>query len=85
MKTIIITELKNLGNYKYLHHRILYGRLLFIQVLTNVIQKDTSTLSDLYYAVNGLTALSQKVPAARIDKLVKLIQAALRKDDSLWK
>ncbi|GAB1868025.1 Dolichyl-diphosphooligosaccharide--protein glycosyltransferase subunit 2 [Camponotus japonicus] len=54
------------------------------KVLTNVIQKDTSTLSDLYYAVNGLTALSQKVPAARIDKLVKLIQAALRKDDSLW-
>ncbi|CAL1675959.1 unnamed protein product [Lasius platythorax] len=54
------------------------------KVLTNVIQKDTSTLSDLYYAVSGLTALSQKVPAARIDKLVKLIQAALRKDDSLW-
>ncbi|XP_011269845.1 dolichyl-diphosphooligosaccharide--protein glycosyltransferase subunit 2 [Camponotus floridanus] len=54
------------------------------KVLTNVVQKDTSTLSDLYYAVNGLTALSQKVPAARIDKLVKLIQAALRKDDSLW-
>ncbi|KAL6440134.1 hypothetical protein ACFW04_003029 [Cataglyphis niger] len=54
------------------------------KVLTNVIQKDTSTLSDLYYAVSGLTALSQKIPAARIDKLVKLIQAALRKDDSLW-
>lgn len=51
----------------------------------NVVQKDTSTLSDLYYAVSGLTALSQKVPAARIDKLVKLIHAALRKDDSLWK
>lgn len=54
------------------------------KVLTNVIQKDISTLSDLYYAVSGLTTLSQKVPAARIDKLVKLIQAALRKDDSLW-
>ncbi|XP_050446458.1 dolichyl-diphosphooligosaccharide--protein glycosyltransferase subunit 2 [Cataglyphis hispanica] len=54
------------------------------KVLTNVIQKDTSTLSDLYYAVSGLTALSQKIPATRIDKLVKLIQAALRKDDSLW-
>ncbi|XP_029170574.1 dolichyl-diphosphooligosaccharide--protein glycosyltransferase subunit 2 [Nylanderia fulva] len=54
------------------------------KVLTNVIQKDTSTLSDLYYAVSGLTALSQKVPTARTDKLVKLIQAALRKDDSLW-
>ncbi|KAM0731800.1 Dolichyl-diphosphooligosaccharide--protein glycosyltransferase subunit 2 [Formica fusca] len=54
------------------------------KVLTNVIQKDASTLSDLYYAVSGLTALSQKIPAARIDKLVKLIQAALRKDDSLW-
>lgn len=57
----------------------------YLQVLTNVIQKDISTLSDLYYAVSGLTTLSQKVPAARIDKLVKLIQAALRKDDSLWK
>jgi len=54
-------------------------------VLTNVIQKDTSTLSDLYYAVSGLTALSQKIPSTRIDKLIKLIQAALRKDDSLWK
>ncbi|EZA55944.1 dolichyl-diphosphooligosaccharide--protein glycosyltransferase subunit 2 [Ooceraea biroi] len=55
-----------------------------VKILTNVVQKDTSTLSDLYYAVSGLTALSQKVPAARIDKLVKLIQATLRKDDSLW-
>ncbi|XP_012231196.2 dolichyl-diphosphooligosaccharide--protein glycosyltransferase subunit 2 [Linepithema humile] len=54
------------------------------KILTNVVQKDTSTLSDLYFAISGLTALSQKVPAARIDKLVKLIQAALRKDDSLW-
>ncbi|KYN32281.1 Dolichyl-diphosphooligosaccharide--protein glycosyltransferase subunit 2 [Trachymyrmex septentrionalis] len=54
------------------------------KILTNIIQKDTSTLSDLYYAVSGLTALSQKIPTARIDKLVKLIQATLRKDDSLW-
>ncbi|XP_011141992.1 dolichyl-diphosphooligosaccharide--protein glycosyltransferase subunit 2 [Harpegnathos saltator] len=54
------------------------------KVLTNTIQKDTSTLSDLYYAVSGLTALSQKVPTARVDKLVKQIQAALRKDDGLW-
>ncbi|XP_018397235.1 PREDICTED: dolichyl-diphosphooligosaccharide--protein glycosyltransferase subunit 2 [Cyphomyrmex costatus] len=54
------------------------------KILTNIIQKDTSTLSDLYYAVSGLTALSQKIPSARIDKLVKLIQVTLRKDDSLW-
>lgn len=64
---------------------MLYNKIVFVQILTNVVQKDTSTLSDLYFAVSGLTALSQKVPAARIDKLVKLIQAALRKDDSLWK
>lgn len=56
-----------------------------MQVLTSIIQKDTSTLSELYYAVSGLTALSQKVPTARVDKLVKLIQAALRKDDNLWR
>ncbi|XP_072754556.1 dolichyl-diphosphooligosaccharide--protein glycosyltransferase subunit 2 [Anoplolepis gracilipes] len=61
-----------------------FSTSIVTKVLTNVIQKDTSTLSDLYYAVSGLTALSQKVPAARVDKLVKLIQAALRKDDSLW-
>jgi len=61
------------------------SNILFIQVLTNVIQKDTSTLSDLYYAVNGLKTLSQEIPSARIDKSVKLTQAALRKDDSLWK
>ncbi|XP_020293831.1 dolichyl-diphosphooligosaccharide--protein glycosyltransferase subunit 2 isoform X2 [Pseudomyrmex gracilis] len=54
------------------------------KILTNIVQKDTSTLSDLYYAVGGLTALSQEVSAARTDKLVKLMQAALRKDDSLW-
>ncbi|XP_071633205.1 dolichyl-diphosphooligosaccharide--protein glycosyltransferase subunit 2 isoform X2 [Temnothorax longispinosus] len=54
------------------------------KILTSVIQKDTSTISDLYYAVSGLTALSQEIPSTRIDKLVKLIQAALRKDDSLW-
>lgn len=64
---------------------MLHGKNVLIQVLTNIIQKDTSTLSDLYYAVSGLTALSQKIPAARVDKLVKLIQTALRKDDSLWK
>ncbi|XP_032674890.1 dolichyl-diphosphooligosaccharide--protein glycosyltransferase subunit 2 [Odontomachus brunneus] len=57
---------------------------ILTKILTNVIQKDTSTLSDLYYAVSGLTALSQKVPAARVDKLIKIIQAALRKDDGLW-
>ncbi|KYQ60019.1 Dolichyl-diphosphooligosaccharide--protein glycosyltransferase subunit 2, partial [Trachymyrmex zeteki] len=54
------------------------------KILTNIIQKDTSTLSDLYYAVSGLASLSQKIPSGRIDKLVKLIQATLRKDDSLW-
>ncbi|KAL0132059.1 hypothetical protein PUN28_000081 [Cardiocondyla obscurior] len=54
------------------------------KVLLNVIQKDTSTLPDLYYAISGLTLLSQEIPSARIDKLIKLIQATLRKDDSLW-
>lgn len=66
-------------------YKMLYGIIIFIQILTDTIQKDTSTLSDLYYAVSGLGILSQKIPAARVDKLVKLIQAALRKDDSLWK
>lgn len=56
-----------------------------MQVFTSIVQKDTSTLPELYYAVSGLTALSQKVPTARVEKLVKLIQAALKKDDSLWK
>lgn len=83
MKIIIIPK-QNINITIHSQHTV-YNNILFIQILTNIIQKDTSTLSDLYYAVSGLASLSQKIPSGRIDKLVKLIQATLRKDDSLWK
>lgn len=67
-------------------YSLLNDKIFNLQVLTNTIQKDTATtLSDVFYAVRGLTTLSQKIPAARIDKLVKHMQAVLRTDDSLWK
>ncbi|XP_017875714.1 dolichyl-diphosphooligosaccharide--protein glycosyltransferase subunit 2 [Ceratina calcarata] len=55
-----------------------------IKVLTNVVEKETSSMTELYYAVRGLTVLSEKLSRDRIDKVIKTVQNALRKDDSLW-
>ncbi|XP_015178957.1 PREDICTED: dolichyl-diphosphooligosaccharide--protein glycosyltransferase subunit 2 [Polistes dominula] len=52
------------------------------KVLMNTIDKDTSTFAELYYAVNTLTLLSQKITTEKSEKLAKTL--AFRKDDSLW-
>ncbi|XP_046817053.1 dolichyl-diphosphooligosaccharide--protein glycosyltransferase subunit 2 [Vespa crabro] len=54
------------------------------KVLMNTIEKDTSTFAELYFAVNTLTLLSQKLTTEKSEKLAKTLQVALRKDDSLW-
>ncbi|XP_033219779.1 dolichyl-diphosphooligosaccharide--protein glycosyltransferase subunit 2 [Belonocnema kinseyi] len=51
--------------------------------LTAVIEKESSTIPELYYAVNSLRSLSQKLSDAVTARIVKTIQAALKKDDSL--
>lgn len=53
------------------------------KALTAVIEKDSSTIPELYYAVHSLSALSQKMSAATTAKVVKTLQAALKKDDSI--
>ncbi|XP_043284195.1 dolichyl-diphosphooligosaccharide--protein glycosyltransferase subunit 2 [Venturia canescens] len=53
------------------------------QILTKVIEKETSTIPELYFATSALVTLSQKMSAATVSKLVKLVQAALKKDDSI--
>ncbi|XP_023287669.1 dolichyl-diphosphooligosaccharide--protein glycosyltransferase subunit 2 isoform X2 [Orussus abietinus] len=53
------------------------------KVLTKIVEKDTSTIPELYYAVGALKHLSHKLPEATITKLVKTLQSALKKDDSV--
>ncbi|XP_008550108.1 dolichyl-diphosphooligosaccharide--protein glycosyltransferase subunit 2 [Microplitis demolitor] len=53
------------------------------KILAAVIEKDTSTIPDLYHAVSAYVSLSQKLSESTISKLVKLLQAALKKDDNL--
>lgn len=55
------------------------------QTLTAVVEKETSTIPDLFYAVSALSALSQPLSDSATTKLVKTVQAALRKDDSFLK
>ncbi|CAG2055222.1 unnamed protein product [Timema podura] len=52
-----------------------------VKILRDVTERDTSTVSELYYAVQGLTNIAQKKGDAT--KLIKTLQAALKKDDSL--
>ncbi|KAG7199223.1 hypothetical protein KM043_018093 [Ampulex compressa] len=56
----------------------------FTKVLTSIVERDDATLAEIYYAVSGLTALSQKLSDERVAKLVKTIQSVLAKDDNLW-
>ncbi|XP_063216236.1 dolichyl-diphosphooligosaccharide--protein glycosyltransferase subunit 2 [Bacillus rossius redtenbacheri] len=51
------------------------------KTLTQVSESETSTVPELYFAVQGLTNLNQKKGDA--SKLIKTLQAALKKDDSL--
>ncbi|KZC05031.1 PREDICTED: dolichyl-diphosphooligosaccharide--protein glycosyltransferase subunit 2 [Dufourea novaeangliae] len=54
------------------------------KVLLSPIEKDGSSMIELYYAVSGLTALSEKLPRDKVDKITKAVQSMLRKDDNLW-
>lgn len=60
---------------------ILKNEQLVFQTLTAVLEKDSSLVIELYYAVNGLASLGQKLPDTA--KIVKNLQAALKKDDSI--
>ena len=42
-------------------------------------------MMELYYAVSGLTILSEKLSRDNVDNVIKAIQNTLRKDDNLWK
>ncbi|CAK9832070.1 Dolichyl-diphosphooligosaccharide--protein glycosyltransferase subunit 2 [Anthophora retusa] len=55
-----------------------------IKVLTNGIEKDTLNMVNLYYAVTGLTTLSEKLSRDKVDKIVRAVQDVLRKDDNIW-
>ncbi|XP_076753479.1 oligosaccharide transferase delta subunit [Xylocopa sonorina] len=55
-----------------------------VQMLASTIEKENSSMMELYYAVNGLNALSEKLSRDRVDKVTKAVQSALRKDDNLW-
>lgn len=52
-----------------------------VKNLGEVVERDTSTVPDLYYAVQALNNIGQKKGEAA--KLIKTLQAALKKDDSL--
>ena len=54
------------------------------KVLTSAIEKDASNMLELYHAVGGLNALSEKLSRDKVDKLTKTVQNTLRKDDNLW-
>ncbi|KAK6618090.1 hypothetical protein RUM44_002532 [Polyplax serrata] len=47
----------------------------------NAVISDNSNIQELYYAVNGLVALNQK--PQDVGKLIKIMQAILKKNDSL--
>ncbi|CAD6226330.1 GSCOCG00011876001-RA-CDS [Cotesia congregata] len=52
------------------------------KILSEVIEKDTSTVPDLYHAISAYVALSQKLSQSTTSKVVKVLQAALKKDDN---
>lgn len=51
----------------------------------SAIEKETLSMVELYYAVSGLTVLSEKLSHENVDNVIKTIQNTLRKDDNLWK
>ncbi|XP_001601669.2 dolichyl-diphosphooligosaccharide--protein glycosyltransferase subunit 2 [Nasonia vitripennis] len=50
--------------------------------LTAVLEKDAAKIPELYHAVNALVSFGQKIPDAAVAKIVKTLQATLKKDDS---
>lgn len=75
----IVSTWQNLGSCQPL------PAVPLIKSLTAVIDKETSTIPDLYHALSAYVGLSQKLSDASVSKLVKTLQAALKKDDSLSK
>ncbi|CAD1475018.1 unnamed protein product [Heterotrigona itama] len=55
-----------------------------VKVLLTAIEKETSSMTELYHAVSGLTVLSEKLSRDNVDNVIKSVQNTLRKDDSLW-
>lgn len=70
-------------NFVYQRYK---GKLFFFkQVLVSAIEKETLSMVELYYAVSGLTVLSEKLSHENVDNVIKTVQNALQKDDNLWK
>ncbi|XP_043791142.1 dolichyl-diphosphooligosaccharide--protein glycosyltransferase subunit 2 [Apis laboriosa] len=61
-----------------------YSLSNIIKVFTNTIEKETSSMMEIYYAVNGLNILLEKLSRDKIDNIIKTVQNMLRKDDNLW-
>ena len=55
-----------------------------IKVLVSAIEQETLSMVELYYAVSGLTVLSEKLSSENVDNVIKTVQNALQKDDNLW-
>lgn len=55
-----------------------------IKIFTNTIEKETSSMMEIYYAVNGLNILLENLSRDKIDNIIKTVQNMLRKDDNLW-
>ncbi|CAL7942794.1 unnamed protein product [Xylocopa violacea] len=55
-----------------------------VKMLASAVEKENSSMMELYYAVNGLNALSEKLSRDKVDKVTKAVQSTLRKDDNLW-
>lgn len=55
----------------------------FKQMFSSAIEKDGSTMMELYSAVSGLDAMSEKLSRDDVDKVSKAVRSMLRKDDNL--
>lgn len=53
------------------------------KALIAIIDKETSTIPELYHAISAYVSLAQKLSESSISKVVKTLQAALKKDDNL--
>lgn len=55
----------------------------FKQMFSSAIEKDGSTMMELYHAVSGLHTTAEKLSRDDVDKVAKAVQSMLRKDDNL--
>ncbi|KAL7288119.1 hypothetical protein TKK_0017782 [Trichogramma kaykai] len=53
-----------------------------VKSVKTILDKDGSTVAELYYSVSAMNLLNQKIPDVTVNKLVKTLQLALKKDDS---